>query len=645
MRDDSSKALPAGPDYRVLFSSLPHPCLLLDSTLKIADANPFYLKVTGRTATIIGMSLLDAFPTNPDDPDSTDVAGLNTSIAHAIATGQPHSIESLRYAVPRQTEVGIVFDERFWNAVHTPILGPDGAVAYISQSVVDVTDQIAAAKAALETQERVREGMTAARMVIWDMDLETGAVIFSNNATALFGRDWDSQQAVWQSLHAEDLVMLHAARARAIIERGEYHEVVRLIRDDSQGYMWLDVKGRVQCDARGAPVAIKGVSVDITERMRAEQDLRDADRRKDEFLAMLAHELRNPLAPISAAAQLLKMPALSPDMVRKTSEVIGRQVGHMTSLVDDLLDVSRVTRGLIDLDRKRLVVTDIVSDAVEQVRPLITSRRQDLSVVVPQDTVELDGDQKRLVQVLTNLLNNAAKYTPDGGRIELTVTPVGQDVTIAIRDNGIGIPHALLPHVFDLFTQAERTPDRSQGGLGLGLALVRSLVALHGGTVTATSEGKDRGSVFSVHLPCIAAQPEAPGRLARPPHSKRLDRRLRLLVVDDNMDAAEMLGAFMESAGHEVAIEYEPFQAMERARVSPPDVCLLDIGLPGMDGNQLARCLRLMPQLAETTLIAVTGYGKEFDRETSIAAGFDYYFVKPADPVALVALLDRIDAL
>ena len=370
--------------------------------------------------------------------------------------------------------------------------------------------------------------------------------------------------------------------------------------------------------------------------------LRDADRRKDEFLAMLAHELRNPLAPISAAAQLLRIPTLKPELIRKTSEVIGRQVSHMTSLIEDLLDVSRVTRGLIALDCERLCLRDIITDAVEQARPLIDSRRQQLSVRLISDLIELTGDKKRLVQVLSNLLNNAAKYTHETGLLMLTVTTDGPSVTISIEDNGIGIGPDLLPHVFDLFTQAERMPDRVQGGLGLGLALVRSLVALHGGSVAVSSPGKGLGATFSICVPRIVADAAGNNGMPDACDLARPERVLRLLVVDDNADAADMLGAFMESAGHQVSIEYEPIRAMGRARAEKPDVCLLDIGLPGMDGNQLARCLRLMPQTERATLIAVTGYGKEFDRDTAIAAGFDYYFVKPADPSMLLALLNRI---
>jgi signal transduction histidine kinase/ActR/RegA family two-component response regulator len=386
----------------------------------------------------------------------------------------------------------------------------------------------------------------------------------------------------------------------------------------------------------------RGVKLGVTETGRAGEVLRDADH-KDEFLARLAHELRNPLAPISAAAQLLKMPSLNADMVRKTSEVIGRQVSHMTSLVDDLLDVSRLTRGTIELTQKKLSISDIVADAIEQAKPLIQSKRQELNVKLLPIAVEVMGDAKRLVQVLTNLLNNASKFTPETGQLELTVTLSGEKIVIDLHDNGIGIPPEYLPQVFDLFTQAKRSPDRSQGGLGLGLALVRSLVTLHGGTVSASSKGQGYGSTFTIHLPRFVEQSTQAGPVSSGSTNALLpDKALRLLVVDDNTDAAEMLGAFMESAGHQVMIEHEPYQAIERAEIETPDVCLLDIGLPGMDGNQLARRLRLMPKMADKTLIAVTGYGKEFDRDASIDAGFDYYFVKPADPQALVALLDQI---
>jgi signal transduction histidine kinase/ActR/RegA family two-component response regulator len=383
------------------------------------------------------------------------------------------------------------------------------------------------------------------------------------------------------------------------------------------------------------------------ERVRAEQALRLADRRKDEFLAMLAHELRNPLAPIAAAAQLLNMGPPDCARVERTSAIIARQVAHMTGLIDDLLDVSRVTRGLVVPARDEVDLRAVIADAVEQVRPLIEARRHQLALdIVPQpDTAFVQGDYKRLVQVLANLLNNAAKYTPEGGRLALTMSASADQVLVGIADNGIGIAADLLPTVFDLFSQAERTPDRAQGGLGLGLALVKSLVELHGGMVTVASEGRHKGSEFTVRLPRLrthasaAAGTPAHGTAARPG-----TRSLNLLLVDDNLDAAMTLGLLLESAGHTVTVLHNPADALEHAAHTRYDACLLDIGLPGMNGYQLAQHLRQLPGTAAATLAAITGYGQQSDQEKALGAGFDSYFVKPVDADALFALLGKVAA-
>jgi len=379
------------------------------------------------------------------------------------------------------------------------------------------------------------------------------------------------------------------------------------------------------------------------EHHRAEQELRAADQRKDEFLAMLAHELRNPLAPISAAAQLLKLVHFDEARVKQTSDIIARQVDHMTSLVDDLLDVSRVTRGLVALDKEPLDIKRIVADAVEQVTPLIDSRAHELELQLPAESAGVLGDQKRLVQVVANLLNNAAKYTPDGGHIRLRLELRDHEVVLAVADNGIGMEPDLVLRVFDLFAQAERTSDRSQGGLGLGLALVKSLVGLHGGTVHAASRGLGMGSEFTVRLPRLSGMSTpVVRRTEAPPTRPAYARALRVMVVDDNADAAHTLEMFLHAAGHEVFVASRAEDALERARVEQPSVYLLDIGLPDMDGNELARRLRAMPEMGSAVLIAVTGYGQAQDREKSFAAGFDYHFVKPVDTHKLAALLAEI---
>jgi PAS domain S-box-containing protein len=380
------------------------------------------------------------------------------------------------------------------------------------------------------------------------------------------------------------------------------------------------------------------IAVDITTEVesrshveRLNVELRAAARAKDEFLAMLAHELRNPLAPIGAAAELLQIMKMDEKRVRHTSQVIGRQVRHMTALVDDLLDVSRLTRGLVDLVKAPLDIRHVVADAVEQVTPLIQARQHHLALHLPPDITKVCGDKKRLIQVVANILNNAAKYTPEGGNIVLRVDVHAAYVAIDVEDDGIGMERDLVSRVFDLFAQAERTPDRSSGGLGLGLALVKSLTELHGGRVSCQSAGLGKGSKFSVHLP---RQPEHEDELDRNNTDLEMEQDanpLQILVVDDNEDAASMLAMFLEASGHHVIVEHSSRKALERARQEAPQICILDIGLPEMDGIELAKRLRAQPETANSLLIAVTGYGQDQDRKQTKAAGFDHHVVKPAD--------------
>jgi CheY-like chemotaxis protein len=332
--------------------------------------------------------------------------------------------------------------------------------------------------------------------------------------------------------------------------------------------------------------------------------------------------------------------------VRRTSAIVTRQVGHMTSLIDDLLDVSRVTRGLVALERAPVDVKAAVADAVEQVRPLIEARRHRLEVHTAPDHAMVEGDRKRLVQVLANLLNNAAKYTPEGGRIIVDMDVEARDpgrVTLCVTDTGIGMTPAVCAAAFELFTQAQRTPDRTQGGLGIGLALVKSLVELHGGSVDARSDGPGQGSRFTVSLPRMverrAEAPEQPGAHAALEPRPAAARRRLVLVVDDNIDAAELLAMVLENLGYEALVEHDPHRALAVAAERRPEVCILDIGLPDMDGNELARRLRRQAGTEHALLIAVTGYGRPQDREQALAAGFDHHLVKPVDVHRLAQLL------
>jgi signal transduction histidine kinase len=396
-------------------------------------------------------------------------------------------------------------------------------------------------------------------------------------------------------------------------------------------------------EVRAFPVGARDLAVffrDVSERKQAEQSLMDADRRKDEFLAMLAHELRNPLAPIGAAAHLLQMGNQDVERVRSTSQIIARQVAHMTHLIDDLLDVSRVTRGLVELEREPLDVRRVVAEAVEQVGPLIEARRHQLALHMPTEAITVPGDRKRLVQVLANILNNAAKYTGEGGAIDLHVSPRSGHVLFEVSDNGIGMTRDLAAHAFDLFAQAERSADRSGGGLGLGLALVKNLVELHGGTVSCRSAGLGQGSTFCVCLPRIDAAVAARDDAMRGPIGAAATPR-RVMIVDDNADAGHMLAMLLEAVGHEVTVADSAHAALALAAAAPAQVYLIDIGLPGMDGNELARQLRARPENRGATLIAVTGYGQDSDRSRSFAAGFHHHLVKPVDLQALTDLLAR----
>jgi CheY-like chemotaxis protein len=369
-------------------------------------------------------------------------------------------------------------------------------------------------------------------------------------------------------------------------------------------------------------------------------ELREADRRKDEFLAMLAHELRNPLAPIRNAVQFLRMAGPASKDLPWACDVIERQTAQMTRLVDDLLDVSRITRGKIRLEKAPVDVATVVAQAVESSRPVIEARQHALDVALPPGPPLLvDADATRLAQVVLNLLHNAAKYTDEGGKIWVVVERQGDEAAIRVRDTGIGIPPEMLPHVFDLFTQVDRTLDRAQGGLGIGLTLVRRLVELHGGRATASSPGPGQGSEFVIRLPLLDAAPAE--HQAAPANSQRTGPRYRILVVDDNRDSADSLAIVLRGEGHEVVTAYDGPSALEEARTSQPQAVLLDIGLPGLDGYEVARRLRQDRDLQHVLLVAMTGYGKSEDRERSRQAGFDAHLVKPVDLDELKSLLSR----
>jgi len=532
------------------------------------------------------------------------------------------------------------YDEPTWFTFsYSPVRDERGIIAGMYCAVVEVTDQVLAEQYRNEENERLR-GLFAQA---------PGIMAVLRGPEHVFEL---TNQSYMQLIGHRQVIGRRAREALPEIVGQGFFELLDRVYTTGEPFVGHALPVRLQREPDGpleeryidfvyqpirdAGGAVSGIFVegsDVTARKLVEDELRAANRQKDQFLAMLAHELRNPLAPIMTAAQLLKLGRLDAGSVANASEIIVRQAEHMTDLVNDLLDVSRVTRGLVTLEKDELDLNVIVSAAVEQVRPLIDARRHALTLQLSGQPAHVIGDRTRLVQVISNILNNATKYTAPGGRIVLAVTVEDGRATVAVRDNGVGIAPEVLPYIFDLFTQAERTPDRSQGGLGIGLALVKSLVALHGGSVHARSEGLGQGSEFSICLPAAARAPaEAHDAGAANDACVAPDNgNLRVLVVDDNADAAQMLAALLEVQGHAVSVEYDARGALARARSEHPDVLLLDIGLPDMDGYELARRLRAQPENAGATLVALTGYGQNQDRAAARQAGFDHYLVKPAD--------------
>ncbi|HJU72215.1 MAG TPA: ATP-binding protein [Gemmatimonadaceae bacterium] len=374
------------------------------------------------------------------------------------------------------------------------------------------------------------------------------------------------------------------------------------------------------------------------ERLRLIHELREGDRRKDEFLATLAHELRNPLAPIRNSLHIMRLAEGNEGANDQARRMMERQLGQMVRLIDDLLDVSRITRGKLQLRKERVELSGIVNTAVETTRPVIEAGGHALTITLPPQPVYLDADPMRLAQVLANLLNNAAKYTERGGRIWLTVTPQDSEIVVSVKDTGIGIPPDALPRIFEMFAQVDRSLEKSQGGLGIGLTLVKRLVELHGGSVEARSEGVGKGSEFVARLPILAASAGA-SRVASDELHRANGLGCRILIADDNRDAAESMSMLLRLMGNEVRTVHDGFQAVEEASAFRPDVILLDIGMPRLNGYDVARSIRAERWGAGMVLVALTGWGAEEDRRRALEAGFDQHFTKPVNPGVLEKLI------
>ena len=531
------------------------------------------------------------------------------------------------------------------SGAYVPQRDRSGRVRGFVALVTDISERTRAEQALRHTERMLEESQTAAQVGSWEKTLTAGdpnaegQLWWSAENYRIFGHD-PAKVAIdyptfLASVHPDDRAAMQAVAAAGIKKGGRFEKQYRIVRPDGTERV-IQAWTNVQRDAEGRAIRLLGTCQDVTERMQVEQQMREADQRKNEFLAMLSHELRNPLAPILSAVEILRLVGNDDaDQSERCRTIIAQQVEHMKRLLDDLLDVSRVSQGKIELRREICDVAEILRRAVEVSRPLLAEKSQTLEVTGPRETVFVEADPIRLVQVFANLLNNAAKYSDVRGHVTLETSVDGGEAVVRVRDDGIGMTRDMLERAFELFVQEASSLDRAQGGLGIGLTMARSLVKMHDGSVRAFSEGAGRGCEIVVRLP-RAAEARRPTPRVAPPVTVG-SRSLRVLVVDDNVDAARMLGLLLKLLGHDVTLAHDGPAALALAAAAPPELVLIDIGLPGMDGYAVAAALR-GNGLRGATLVAVTGYGRDEDILRSRQVGFDHHLVKPVDLDALLSI-------
>lgn len=443
---------------------------------------------------LLGKPLLRAIPELVDQTFSELLDKVYQSGEPYTAYGVPMRLQCVKDGPPTTL---------FIDFIYQPLCNDQGRVTKIFVQGSDVTESHRTAEQMRVIQSRLEEGMHAAKMTVWDWNKASDQIVFSDNAADIYGDEGDILRHPWMAIHPNDIPLFEDARDNQLPATGQYAVTLRFIRPDTKAIIWLELRGKAVFDADGKLLAVRGVSIDVTARKTVEEQLRESERRKNEFLAMLAHELRNPLAPILSVANMLNKQVDDKKKITLGTEILTRQVTHIATLLDDLLDVSRVTRGVIKLERKKFDIRTVTDSAVEQVRPLMEKRGHTLTMTLPAQPAMIMGDPTRIIQVIANLLGNSTKYTPSGGAISLSVELAESDVILQVVDTGNGITPTLLPVIFDLFSQEYRDSDRSQGGLGIGLALVKSMVTLHNGTVSVTSDGPGKGSTFRVSLPRV----------------------------------------------------------------------------------------------------------------------------------------------
>ena len=598
--------------------------------------NPGYLKVIGHRP-VVGRRMVDALP-------ETAAQGYLALLDEVYRTGKPFSANGAKYAF--QVSPGGLIDERYVDFVYQPITARDGSVTGILVQGVDVTAQAVADRALALNRARLDYATRLSGVGFWYCDLPFDELQWDERVKDHFFFAAEARVTIddfYARIHEEDRTQTRDAIDASIRNRTPYDIVYRTVHPTTGTVKWIRALGGTDYASDGTPTHFDGVTVDVSAQKldqqqltRLNQQLREQDRLKDEFLATLAHELRNPLAPIRTAAKIIASPQLAPAQLQRVRTIIERQVTHMALLLDDLLDIARITQGKLRLKKERVELSDVMDAAIEAARPRLEEKNHHLSVSLPAEAISLDADPLRLAQILSNLLINAAKYSNAGSRIDLQATHQADTLSVSLKDNGVGIAPESISRIFEMFSQVEEVEGRSEGGLGIGLALVKGLTELHGGTVEARSAGLGKGSEFIVRLPVSAHQVSTP-RMPQPvPVSPE---RRRVLIADDNRDAAESLSLLLELAGHEVRVVHLGRAALSLAQTFRPDIALLDIGMPDLSGYEVARALRQESWATALQLVAITGWGQDDDRRCALEAGFDHHLTKPIDPGQLESLI------
>jgi PAS domain S-box-containing protein len=638
-RERSEQALRESEEqYRAVYSQAAVGIAEADLTGRMVRTNDRYCEIIGHSREeLLAMRIAEI--THPDDRSET-----RDRFEELIGGGPNYTVEK-RYI---RKDGALV-----WARVAASLIRDvSGAPARVAAVIEDITDRKRSEEALRDQAERLRLALESGRMGTWDWNLRTNKVDWSDNLEEIHGLPRGSFDGTFEGfqrlIHPEDRERVERAIRESIEQRSIYEVEFRTVGPD-ESIRWIAGRGKVFTDEGGTPIRMTGTAIDVTDRKQFERSLREADRRKEEFLAVLSHELRNPLASIQTSLDIMGHRGLTGAEIERERAVAERQVRHLTRLVDDLLDVSRISRGRLELRKEVVVLAAVVADVVEKVRPLVAARQQELEVALPEGSIRLEADPTRLEQILLNLLTNAVKYTNVGGRIVLTAERDRDEVVVRVRDTGIGIAPEMLSRIFDMFVQAERRLDQSQGGMGIGLSLVKDLVERHGGGITAHSAGPGTGSELVVRLPMLPCAPAEDRVLPQPPRpdadaeAAEVWPSRRILVVDDNSVAADGLGRLLSLVlGQEVRVVYDGPSALELAGSFQPEVVLLDLGMAIMDGYEVAMRLRERPEGGAMKIVAVTGWGQEEDRRRSREMGFDLHLTKPVNAAALKGLLAEV---